>query len=308
MLSLVLFVTACGQDRGGAVTIRVADRTGGLRTIANASGAFHDTSYQIEWSDFPTMTPLFEALDSGAIDLAGAIDNLGIQAGIRGMDMKIVAAGHSSAAGDALLVPSGSPIRSVADLKGRHIIVSTIRGGTADAVLIGALAEAGLAEKDVHISYMAHPDAMAAFLSGKIDAWATNDPYFAQAQKAGARLLRDGVGLRKATSYILANQKALADPERRDAISDFLRRLARARQWGNDHRADYAMAYSNATKLPLEIANLVLKRQGKQQFGPVTDDVVTDAQKLTDDYARRDIFPKDVKVSPFFDRAVFVEQ
>jgi sulfonate transport system substrate-binding protein len=304
-LALALLATACQKDPASQVTLHVADRTRNLRLVAEASGAFEGSSYKVEWADFSTMTPLFEALDAGAVDVAGAIDNLGIQAGIRGQDMKIVAAGQSSAAGDALIVPKDSPIRSVVDLKGRQVIVSTIRGGTADAVLIGALAEAGLGEKDVKIGYMAHSDALAAFLSGKIDAWATNDPYYAKAQEAGARLLRDGVGLRNATSYMLANGKALKDPARRAAIGDFLVRFAKARQWGNEHIVDYAAQYARSTGMPPSLAAKILKRQSRQSFGPITDSVVADAQKLADDYARRDLFPKNIRVAAFFDPSVF---
>jgi sulfonate transport system substrate-binding protein len=308
-LALLLGLSACG-DAGhdpDRITLTIADRQRGLKTIADASGVFKDAPYKVVWSDFSTMPPLFEALDGGAVDLASSIDNLGIQAGIRGVAMKIVAAGHGSAANDALIVPAGSPIRSVADLKGRHVIVSTIRGGTADAVLIGALAEAGLSEQDVKIGYMGHADALAAFLSGKIDAWATNDPAFAQAENAGARLLRDGGGLRKATSYISASNASLKDPARRAAIGDFLARFSRARVWGNAHLDAYANAYSAATGIAPDLARKVIKRQAPVSLGPITPETIREAQALADDYARRGLFPAGVKVTPFFDPSVFTE-
>lgn len=306
-LSLALLASACQGGDDGKITIRVADRSGNFRLLAASSGAMEGAPYTVEWSDFSSMTPLLEALDAGAVDLAGALDNLGIQAGIRGMKMKIVAAGQASSAGDALLVPKGSRIRNVADLKGKQVIVSTIRGGTADAVLVGALAEAGLSEKDVKIGYMSYTDALAAFLSGNIDAWATNDPYYAQAEQSGARLLRNGLGLRKATIYMLANSKALEDPRRRAAIKDFLARFAKARQWGNDHVDQYAAAYAKHTHMPPELALKVLKRQLPQTFGPITGASIADARQLADDYAARGLFPAGVNVDLFFAKAMFGE-
>lgn len=302
--ALALTLPACGRTEP---TITIADRQRGLRIIADASGAFADVPYKVVWSDFSTMPPLFEALDSGAVDLASSIDNLGLQAAIRGVNMKIVAARRVPAAGDALIVPANSPIRRVADLKGRQVIVSTIKGGTADAVFVGALAEAGLSEKDVKVGYMAHGDALAAFLSGKIEAWATNDPAYAQAEEKGARLLRNGVGLRPAITYLSANQDSLRDPEKKKLIADFLHRFARAREWGNAHVEDYARAYSKTTGLPYALALRVLKRQEGQAFVPIDDRIIAEAQSLADDYARRGLFPKGVNVAPFFDRTAFAQ-
>lgn len=302
-LAVLLLVGACSKI--AEPTVIVADRQRALRIVAEASGAFKDAPYQVQWSDFSTMPPLFEALDTGAVDLAASIDNLGLQAAIRGVNMRIVAVSHSSAAGDALIVSADSSIRTVADLKGHHVIVSTIKGGTADAVLIGALKEAGLSAKDVQIGYMAHGDALAAFTSGKIEAWATNDPAYAQAEEKGARLLRNGVGLRAATTYISANADSLQQPGKQKLIADFLRRFAKARAWGNAHRAEYAHAYATTTGLPEKLALRVLTRQDVQRFGPVDPAAIKEAQALADDYASRGLFPRGVVVRPFFDQSAF---
>lgn len=301
-LGLLLTLIGCGR---GEPSLVVADRQRALRIVAEASGAFKDAPYKVDWSDFSTMPPLFEALDTGAVDLAASIDNLGLQAAIRGVNLRIVAANRGSAAGDALIVPAGSPIKTVRDLKGHTVIVSTIKGGTADAVFVGALKEAGIPETAVHVGYMAHGDALAAFLAGRIDAWATNDPAYAQAEEGGARLLRNGVGLRQATTYISANAKSIAQTQKWDMIVDFLRRFAKARQWGNTHLDEYSAAYAKATGLPLATARRILARQGQQRFGPIDNQTIQEAQVLAEDQARRGIFPRGVKVAPFFQRAVF---
>ena len=58
---------------------------------------------------------------------AVAADTPALAAAAGGARVKVVAASVSSPKGVAILVPAGSPIRTVADLKGRNVIVSSAR-------------------------------------------------------------------------------------------------------------------------------------------------------------------------------------
>lgn len=59
-----------------------------------------------------------------------------------GTPFKIVAATRGSGEGVAILVPPNSPIRTVVDLRGKQVIVSSARGSVAQFLLLGALREA----------------------------------------------------------------------------------------------------------------------------------------------------------------------
>src|SRR5690606_24957601 len=78
-----------------------------------------------------------------------------------------------------ILVPAGSPIRSIADLRGRRIAVP--RGTSGHAFLLNALKSEGLRSRDVELAFLAPPDALAAFQSGAVDALSVWDPFATQA-------------------------------------------------------------------------------------------------------------------------------
>ncbi|MFP3648789.1 ABC transporter substrate-binding protein, partial [Paraburkholderia sp. SIMBA_054] len=77
-----------------------------------------------------------------------------------------------------ILIAPDSTIRSVAQLKGRTVFVSSARGSISQFQLYGALAEAGLSKDDVTVRFILPVDGFAAFASGSIEAWATFDPYY----------------------------------------------------------------------------------------------------------------------------------
>ena len=303
-LSAAAGLTACAP-RDGRVTLVLGDQQRGQRLGADASKAFEGAPYKVEWANFSTPTPLFEAASSGAVDTLVAIDNLVLLGAILGRPYKIVAAAASSSKGIGILVPAKSDIRSVAQLKGRKIIVSTAPGGTADAVLYAAIREAGLNDSDIKPGYMLQPDALAAFQNGQIEAWATNDPNLARAQADGARLLRDGEGINKSVTFIAASDKALANPEKKLALRDALGRIAKARAWTIANLDAYAIYYAQQTSMTPDLVRTTLARRGDQPLSPITPQIVAAAQAVTKDYADRGIFPKHADVTAFFDSNLY---
>ena len=300
----VVSLAACAP-KDSRVTLVLGDQQRGQRLAADASKAFEGAPYKVEWANFSTPTPLFEAASSGAVDTLVAIDNLVLLGAILGRPYKIIAAAASSSKGVGILVPAKSDIRSVAQLKGRKIIVSTAPGGTADAVLFAAIREAGLKDSDIKPGYMLQPDALAAFQNGQIEAWATNDPNLARAQADGARLLRDGEGINKSVTFIAASDKALADPRKRSALRDALARMAKARAWASANLDAYATYYAQQTSMTPDLARTTLARRGDQPLTSITPGIIAAAQAVTNDYADRGTFPKHADVAQFFDASLY---
>ncbi len=295
----------CSPGAKAATKLILGDQQRGLRLPVEAAKAFAGAPYTVEWANFPTPTPLFEASNSGAVDTLMAIDNLILLGAILGRPYKIVGRWRASSAGIGIVVPKNSDITSVAQLKGRKVIVSTAQGGTADAVLYAALQEAGLKKDDVKPGYMLQPDALAAFQNGNIDAWATNDPNLARAEADGARLLRDGQGINNSVSFIAASDKALADPDKRKALPDALSRIKKAFEWCDGHLDDYTRYYSAETKLPPELTHTTLGRRGVTTLLPIDEAAIKEAQLVADLYADRGIFPHKADVRGFFQPIAF---
>lgn len=286
------------------VTLVLGDQVKLLRTKAEAAGVLEDVPYKIQWASFQGAAPLFEAVVSGDVDTAMAADTPALAAAAGGARVKVVAASVSSPAGVALLVPPGSAIRSVADLKGRNVIVSSARGSVAHYLLFGALREAGLKSDDVNTGFMLPSDAAVAFSSGKIEAWATFGTYQASAEVHGARVLRDGVGINSGIGVIAASDAALADAGKRAALTDVLQRLARSNTWANGHPEQYAAVFQRLTGLPPDVVRLVVSRD-RPQLRAVDQQIVRQLQAVADTFFEAKLFPRRVDASLLVDASLF---
>lgn len=319
MLPAAALLGACGKNGGAGsasvpaagapvdlsrVTVVLGDQVKLLRTKAEAAGVLTDVPYKIQWASFQGAAPLFEAVVSGDVDTAMAADTPALAAAAGGARVKVVAASVSSPTGVAILVPAGSPIKSVADLKGRNVIVSSARGGVAHYLLFGALREAGLKPDDVTTGFLLPSDAAVAFSSGKIEAWATFGTYQANAEIRGARVLRDGVGINSGIGVIAASDAALADPGKRAALADVLRRLALSNTWANAHPREYAEVFQRLTGLPADVVKLVVDRD-RPQLRPVDRQIVTQLQQVADTFFEAKLFPRRVDASQLVDTTLF---
>ena len=248
-----LVLTGCGQGpHASHAVLKVGSQKGGDRALLLASGALEGAPYKVEFSDFPAAQHLLEALAAGAVDVGLVGDAPFLFAYAGGAKIKAVQAAAAPEGGvsTAIVVPAGSPIRSLADLKGRRI--ATGRGSIGHYLLLRALGQAGLKPADVTIVFLAPSDAKAAFSTGAVDAWSAWAPYLPLAQKDGARVVADGRGLLTGYAFEVASASALA--EKRALLDDYLKRLARAERWGQTHQAEYAQALAKETGLAPDIA------------------------------------------------------
>jgi sulfonate transport system substrate-binding protein len=257
--SLIAIVTAaallagCGGAGGGdgQAPLKVGSQRGGTKAILIASGALDGVPYKIEWSEFAAAQPLLEAVGAGAVDLGEAGDAPFLFAYASGAKIKAVQAGKSGGSATALLVRKGSPIRSVADLRGKKI--ATGRGSIGHYLLLRLLEDAGLKPTDVQVVFLNPGDAKAAFTSGAIDGWVTWGSYVALAKlHDDATVLADGSGRLSGYGFEAASEAAIAG--KRPQVEDFLRRLAKARRWAGEHPQEFAAALSKETGLQPDVA------------------------------------------------------
>ncbi|RKE40072.1 ABC-type nitrate/sulfonate/bicarbonate transport system substrate-binding protein [Paraburkholderia sp. BL23I1N1] len=278
-----------------STTLVLGDQAGGTRALAEAAKVLDGTPYAFRWANFQGAAPLFEAQRAGAVDLAPAGDLPVLAAAVGDPTLKIVATRVGSGAQLGILVAPNSPIRTVADLKGRTVFVSSARGSISQFQLYGALAEAGLSKDDVKVRFILPVDAFAALASGSIDVWATFDPYYGIAVQRGARILRDGSGINSGLGFITASGAALANTRKRTAIADVLLRLQRAGEWALANPDAYAQIYSTLTRSPLDAARQITQRAAlKQHF--VTEADIAALQKVADSAARDAILPRRIDV------------
>ncbi len=280
------------------VTLRVGDQKGGSQSLLAAAGLLN-TPYKIQWSTFTSGPPLIEAARAGAIDVGGTGNTPVIFAAAARARVQIVSANQGNVASDAILVPGPSPLRSVGELGGKRVAVA--KGSSAHGQLLYTLRRNGLTLDDVDLTFLAPADAFAAFKQGEVDAWATWDPYTAQAQLGGARTIATGEGTANGYGFQVASNAALADPVRQAAVGDLLTRIAAAQRYSDAHRGQRAKVWSKETKLPLPVTTLAAQR-GPDLPVPMNDAVISSEQELADAFSDAGVIPGRVSFADFVDR------
>ncbi len=267
------------QDLAG-VTLRVGDQTGATRARLEAAGLLKDVPYRIEWSVYPAAVNLHEALKADAVDIGQAADSPTVSAIAGGSKIKVVANFNNGGAGSALIVPENSPIRSIADLKGRTISPTT-RGSVAHYLTLGVLKKAGLTQNDVKLAFLTPTDAAAAFQAGSIDAWGTWGVYLARTiGTLNARVLIDGPGISTGNFVLSATDSALANPGKVAAIADFTARLERGYDWARADKTAFVDFYAAFAKQDKAIAEQIYPIESGYQRTPIDDVFVASLQNV----------------------------
>ncbi|MDM0014690.1 sulfonate ABC transporter substrate-binding protein [Variovorax sp. J22P168] len=252
----------------------------------------------VKWVEFQFGPPMLEALGAGAIDLGSVGDTPPVFAQAGGSDLVYAAATPS--AQHAVLVPKDSPIKSLADLKGKKVAFG--KGSSAHNVTIKALATAGLKFEDIVPTYLSPADATAAFNGGNIDAWVVWDPYAAIAEERyGARVLANTSDKRLASaSYYMASRDfATRYPVALGAVLDELGKLT---TWSGQHRDELSALAAEATGIDVKSWSTAF---GRAEFtlGPVTDAHVAQQQQLADTFVSLGIIPRKINVREIVWRA-----
>jgi sulfonate transport system substrate-binding protein len=274
-----------GFQKGAAILV-LARRQQAIEKRLKALGA---TS--VKWVEFQFGPPMMEALGAGAIDLGSVGDTPPVFAQAGGADLVYVAANPS--AQHAVLVPRDSPLKTLADLKGKKVAFG--KGSSAQNVTIKALATAGLAFQDIVPTYLSPADATAAFNGGNIDAWVVWDPYYAIAQQRyGARAIADTTDRRLASSsyYIASRDFANRHPATLAAVLDELNQVTTR---AGRHREELATLAAEATGIDVRSWSTAFAR-ADFSLGPVTDAHVAQQQQLADTFQSLGIIPRRINV------------
>ncbi|MFF5920090.1 ABC transporter substrate-binding protein [Streptomyces flavochromogenes] len=311
LVPLALLASACSgasaagsssnSDGKGSLVLNVGDQKGGVEALLRASGELDDLPYRVTWSTFTSGPPLLEAVNAKAVDIGSVGNTPPVFAAGADSKITVISATHGDSAGETILVGKDSPLGSVADLKGKRVAVA--QGSSAHFQLISSLGKAGLELSDVQVTLLQPADALAAFTSGKVDAWAVWDPYTSQVLLSGkGRVLADGRGLVNGLGFQVAAPSALADPAKAKAIGDFVERLRRAQAWVFDHPEDWAKVWAKETGLPYEVALAAVKRSNGTRIPVAIDDAaIASEQKIADTFAALGLIPRTFRFADFVD-------
>jgi sulfonate transport system substrate-binding protein len=305
-ICLLAALTACGSQTPketaatsaaeGQRVIRIGFQKYGTMNVLKAQGWLEkrlaDAGVKVEWTEFPGGPQLLEALNVGSIDIGHTGEAPPIFAQAAGAPLVYLAHEPPSPQGEGILVPNGSPVKTVADLKGKKVALN--KGSNVHYLLVKQLEAAGLQYKDVKTAFLPPADARAAFEQGSVDAWVVWDPFLAAAQTAtNATLLADGRGVVSNHEFYLASRTfAENHPDIIDALLDELNKVD---EWAKNNQDELAELLS--AQLGIDVPSLKLAA-GRREYGvrPITDEVIAEQQRIADTFEKLGLIPQPIHV------------
>jgi sulfonate transport system substrate-binding protein len=280
------------------VTLNVGDQKGtGAEAVLVAAGLLKTLPFKVNWSDFTSGPPMLQAMASGSVDIGGVGDAPPVFAASGGEAVEIVGARKANGDQDSVVVPKGSPITSISQLKGKKIAYAT--GSSANYNLLTVLNKASLTTKDVNLVNLQPADALAAFTSGSVEAWDVWPPYVQQVvAQNGARVIATGSSYGNPYSFEVASKAAVADPKKAAAIKAYLTILNKGYVWTAAHPAQWAAAWAKATGLPVSVMEQAAKLSATTPVA-ITDDTTTAEQGLVDQFFAAGLIPTKVDMKDY---------
>ena len=256
--------------------------------------------FGVKWVEFPAGPQLLEGLNVGAVDVGYVGEAPPIFAQAAGA--KFIYIGNDPAApqAEAILVTKDSPIKTVADLKGKKVALN--KGSNVHYLLVKQLEKHGLKITDIQPIYLAPADGRAAFERKNVDAWVIWDPFQAAAEKAtGARVLADGtpnvvnnyqyyLGER---GFVTKNPKVI-EALFEDSVTQGI--------WLKKNLRQAAELIAPLQGLPVDVVELALRRY-EFNVKPISAAVAADQQRIADTFFELKLIPKPIKVSDAIVRA-----
>ena len=246
----------------------------------------------VKWTEFTAGPVQLEALNVGSIDFGDVGEAPPIFAQAAGAPLAYVGATVQRPKAEAVLVPKGSALQTVADLKGKKIALN--KGSNVHYFIVKLFEKHGLAYSDLNLVYLPPADARAAFEKGSVDAWVIWDPFLAAAQQSlDARILADATGVVGNRAYYFSSLDYVA--KHADVLAIAIEEVNKIDQWGAAHRNELASELSAIWGLPKAVADL---SQGRTAYGtgPITKAILAEQQQIADTFFALKLIPKKINV------------
>ncbi|RYF83524.1 MAG: sulfonate ABC transporter substrate-binding protein [Comamonadaceae bacterium] len=246
----------------------------------------------VKWTEFTAGPVQLEALNVGSIDFGDVGEAPPIFAQAAGAPLAYVGATVPRPASEAVLVPAHSPIKTVADLKGKRIALN--KGSNVHYFIVKLAEKNGLAYADLNLVYLPPADARAAFEKGSIDAWVIWDPFLAAAEVGlGGRVLADATGVVGNRAYYFSSLDYAA--KNTDVTQVLIEEINKIDQWGQAHRDALSTELSTLWGIPKPVVDRSTQRS---QFGtgPITRAILAEQQQIADTFFALKLIPKKINV------------
>lgn len=249
---------------------------------------------KVTWNEFPAGPQILEALAVGSIDVGVTGDAPPVYAQAAGKPLYYIAYETAKPLASAILIPKGSSLKQLADLKGKRIALQ--KGSSAHFLLVQAVRKAGLKWSDIQPIWLTPADARAAFQKGAVDAWAIWDPYYASTElEDQAKVLATGKNLSpNYTFYLAAPNFVQQHPQ---AVTGLLKQINQADRWVQQHQSETASLIGKSTGLKPAVSSLFVQRRPRPSAAaPLNAQVIAEQQQLADIFSQQGIIPNSIRI------------
>ena len=298
-----LLLAGCGNSGSDdAPSLRVADQLNAMQSVLTAASENEPQGYTIQWSNFIGGPTVIAAQTGGSVDLGWMAETPLVFAQAAGSPVKVVAVAKGTrddSSNVALVVGANSPIRTIADLRGKK--VGYMPGTITQYLVVKVLDEAGLKPDDV--TAVRATSLSTATLDGSlVDAFVTAEPQLTQGLASGKlRVLAYGGQPRTpGFNYLVASDEALADPKRAALIGEFVTTMARATKWQRENVEKAAPVTAKTYKVTPEVAEQILRRT-PTRYTPIDASIIAAHQEEADLFHKLGVIRTRIDATKLFD-------
>ncbi|MEY2839653.1 MAG: hypothetical protein RJB60_1952 [Pseudomonadota bacterium] len=225
-----------------------------IRRFGWLEEAFKADGIAIKWTLSAGSNRALEYLNANSIDIGSTAGLAALLAKANGNPIRAPYI-FSRPEWTALVVPKDSPIKTLADLKGKKIAAT--KGTDPYLFLLRALHTVGLKRSDIEHVALQHADGRVALEQGRVDAWAGLDPLMAASELgAGSRLLYRNVAF---NTYGFLNVRDDFITRYPNEVKRVIGVYEKARLWIRANPSEAARILSEEAKVSLPVALLQVK-------------------------------------------------
>ncbi|MDA0635395.1 ABC transporter substrate-binding protein [Nonomuraea sp. MCN248] len=272
-VAVALSLTACG---GGGESADSTANTGGLEKttikvgalpipdsvslyIANAKGFFKEEGLTVEPVIITGGAVAVPMIESGELDISMTNYVSTFAAVSKGKKIKLVADMYQAAENNFnIMVPKDSPIKTVADLKGKTILVNNLNN-IATLAVTTQLKVAGLTAEDVKFAEKPFPEMGNAIAGGQADAGWITEPFITATQsKLGFRKLADTM-TGETENLPIAGWMATEEWTQKHpkTLAAYQRAIAKAQELAASDRKEIEARLPDYTKIDAQTASVI---------------------------------------------------
>ncbi|MEH1919733.1 aliphatic sulfonate ABC transporter substrate-binding protein [Nostoc sp.] len=249
----------------------------------------------VNWvGPFPAGPQLIEAMNAGKVDIGNVGETPPIFSQAAGITEVIYIAGRTPSKGEnqGIVVRANSPIKKIADLKGKKIAFQ--RGSNAHYLLAKALKEVGLKISDVQIVGLTPSEARDAFIQDKVEVWVASDPFLALVEKiVPIRNLRNAARINTLGGFYLGRRQFVT--QNLELVRVFLEEADKVGEWAEKNPTDVAKAFAPELKLDVSVLEKVARRR-TFRLRKLTPAIIAEQQKVADFYFQEKVIPRKIDI------------